>query len=217
MHDQRGHASICRSRSREWRRGGGNKSMWLFKGRNAWLLDLALCMWEQSCIIWVLRHQQWVYAWWNWMSWFYLIFKIWMRKKKQKPVCVLHKCLIESKDDTLLISVHVLIMKLVPRIRGATFPRAVSERKYAIPYYSSCLWPTVLRCSISCWQFAHNAAATAWQTADLRLIRGERAKVVINVLEIKAGQKGIRGLCIWRKKWLQFVAFFGFEVNKRSI
>lgn len=113
MHDQRGHASICRSRSREWRRGGGNKSMWLFKGRNAWLLDLALCMWEQSCIIWVLRHQQWVYAWWNWMSWFYLIFKIWMRKKKQKPVCVLHKCLIESKDDTLLISVHVLIMKLV--------------------------------------------------------------------------------------------------------
>lgn len=41
-------------------------------------------------------------------------------------------------------------------------------------------------------------------------------KVIMNVLEIKAGQKGIRGLCIWRRKWLQFVAFLGFKGNKRS-
>lgn len=159
MHDQRGHASICRSRSREWRRGGGNKSMRLFKGQNARLLHLALCMWEQSCIIWVLRHQQRVCAWWNWMSWFYLIFKIWMRKKKAKTcLCPpfkykLHKCLIESKDDTLLISAYLWIVKCLPTcagITGATFPRAVSERKYAIPYYSTCLWPKVHWRSISC-------------------------------------------------------------------
>lgn len=57
-------------------------------------------------------------------------------KKKQKPVCVLNKCLIESKDDSLLISAYVWIIKYVPTcagISGATFPRAVSERKYAIP------------------------------------------------------------------------------------
>lgn len=59
---------------------GGNKSMWLFKGRNAWLLDLALCEWEQSCIIWVLRHQECALAQIKWLlSWVHLLFNMRMK------------------------------------------------------------------------------------------------------------------------------------------